>query len=174
MSQIESTAPTSWKCTFSIATPCTFASAAPSALKIAIASALARSGSAAGFDHLHDVRQVPVLLLVLVLDVKLRCRDALPLDLLDAEPRPRSKRIEPGEQSLRAGARVDQRAHSHIAGNSGKTVEICDFHSCTNCGNISPALPLSAMCAEPLSGVSSTFTSITFARRAARASPAAG
>ena len=76
-SAIESTAPTSWKWTFSIVVPWTLASASPSRVKMRLARSFCGVRQAAGVDHVRDVVQMAVFMFGLVDHVHLERPEAL-------------------------------------------------------------------------------------------------
>ena len=83
---------------------------------------------ARAFDHLEDVRQVPVFRCLLVADVKFRRRDAAPFRLFNFEVRSRAERIEGFEKCGLVGPRIDQGADGHIPRDAGERIEIASGH----------------------------------------------
>ena len=79
-------------------------------------------------DHLEDMRQVPVGLLLAACDVKLGGGDPASLHLLEAKRGSGRERVERLDDSVLIGAGVGQRPDSHITTDAGKGVEIADGH----------------------------------------------
>ncbi len=67
MSAMESTAPTSWKCTLRIVVPWTLASASPRRVKMRLARSFCVSDRALLVDHFGDVMQMAMGVLRLVM-----------------------------------------------------------------------------------------------------------
>ena len=129
MSAIESTAPTSWKWTFSIVVPCTLASTSASRWKIRRRSLLLAGREPAAVDHGLDVVQVPVLVFRLVLDRDLGRAEAVFLDLLGEQLHARqAERADGLVESLQRHARIDQRAEGHVSADAAGAIEISDTH----------------------------------------------
>ena len=80
------------------------------------------------FNHLDDVRQVAMLVLVLEFDVEFRSGDAVALDPFHGEACSGAERVEPSEKCLSRRARVDQGRDGHVAGDAGERVEMGNFH----------------------------------------------
>jgi hypothetical protein len=77
-------------------------------------------------DHLHDVGEVPVRMLLAGLDVVLGGGDAGALDLLEGDGGARLQRSDGVDDGGLFRSGVRQRAHGHIAADPGKRVQIND------------------------------------------------
>ena len=131
MSAIESTAPTSWKWTFSIVRAVDLGLGLGQLLEDSRWPVPAgRGGERAAVDHRRDVVQVAMLVLGLVLDGDLRGAEALLLHFAArrAGSLGRPERIDAGLNRGQIGAGVDEGAERHVAADSARTIEIGNSH----------------------------------------------
>ncbi len=128
MSAMLSSAPTSWKWTFSSGRPCAAASASARRRKILQRQLALAIGEAAAGEDFFDVRQMAVLVLVRRLDGDLRrgepsLANFLHLDL-DRQPERRDAR----QHRLDRHPGVEQGRQSHVAADAAKTIEMSHSH----------------------------------------------
>ncbi len=79
-------------------------------------------------DHGQDMRQVTVLLGLDRANAELGGADAAAHGLLELKLRAGLKRRQALDDAFGAGARVGERAHQHVAADSGECVQVAESH----------------------------------------------
>ena len=136
MSQMESTAPTSWKWTFSMSMPWTAASASPRTRKHALGFRLGGMGQVGGVDHFQNAAEMAMFR---------RVRSQPTRNLVALMPRrwtrshsmvaPMAKESRAREMASRVGAGVGKRANQHVSGEAGERVDVANRHGYFSLGD---------------------------------------
>src|SRR5438105_13159050 len=129
---------------------------------------------------------MPMAFRFATIHMKLRSGDAASLGALDSESTCGIEAVQRAGQSRRIGARIDQRANSHVSTNPRKRIKITNFHDnvaqvsdlrwFTSPGKTSPEAPIRNSSTKPETAVAAKLILITIAPAdfATRTSPAAG
>ena len=84
-------------------------------------------GQRGGVDHPEDRPEMAVFLSFLDLDVKLGGGDTGALDFLKRQRRACAERVQGVDNLAGVGAGIGQRAHQHVATDSGESVQVAQL-----------------------------------------------
>ncbi len=124
ISAMESAAPTSWKWTLSMGTLVDLRLGLAQSLEDRDGIATRASRQVGLLDHLDDVRKMAVRLLFPGFDVEFGGRDPAALHFFERDGSAEIERGDGADNGVLIGAGIRQRAHQHIAANSGECVKV--------------------------------------------------